>query len=81
MKGLVWQHMQKEMEKSVKDQLQNSLMNNTYFEVSLLLIYGHGTNVLSTWSFVSCLCSVLYFFSYCCHTLMVWVAITLIPGL
>lgn len=45
-------------------------MNNTYFEVSLLLIYGHGTNVLSTWSFVSCLCSVLYFFffSYCCHT-------------
>lgn len=29
--------------KSVKEQLQSSLMNNSYIELSLLLVYGHGT--------------------------------------
>lgn len=29
--------------KSVKEQLQSSLMNNSYIELSLLLFHGHGT--------------------------------------
>lgn len=37
-------------------------MNNTYFEVGLLLVYGHRTNVLSTWSSVSCLWCLLFLF-------------------
>lgn len=41
-KGWYGNKHKKKWKKSVKEQLQSSLMNNSYIELSLLLFHGHG---------------------------------------
>lgn len=67
-KGWYGNKHKKNWKKSVKEQLQSSLMNNSYIELSLLLVHGHGT---MSWvsGLLHLVCVFIIFISlYSCHT-------------